>query len=157
MLEKAEVLVAIRPFRLGLPALAAAGGWGLYESQRLERISLDVPVAGLPPALDGFRILHLSDLHLGSFSLAGRTLDQALTSRTNPARPRRDHGRPRPRDRGRAPLEAALRRLKPRHGTFLTLGNHDVDDSRDPSSARPTSPTCRFPARRSCATRRSRW
>ncbi len=88
---------------------------------------------GLPPALDGLRILHLSDLHLGSFSLAGRTLDQALdfADETEP-----DliaiTGDLVTRDRGRAPLEAALRRLTPRHGTFLTLGNHDIDDSRDP-------------------------
>jgi predicted MPP superfamily phosphohydrolase len=90
-------------------------------------------VAGLAPGLDGLRILHLSDLHLGSFSLAGRTLDAALEWA----------GEIEPdlvaitgdlvtRDRGRGQLEDALGRLRPRLGTFLTLGNHDVDDSRDP-------------------------
>ena len=90
-------------------------------------------MAGLDAGLDGLRILHLSDLHLGSFSLAGRTLDAALdwAEEVEP-----DivaiTGDLVTRDRGRASLEAALARLTPRYGTYLVLGNHDVDDSRDP-------------------------
>ncbi len=88
---------------------------------------------GLDAGLDGLRILHLSDLHLGSFSLAGRTLDAALDW-AEEAEPDlvAITGDLVTRDRGRGPLEAALRRLQPRFGTYLTLGNHDVDDSRDP-------------------------
>jgi predicted MPP superfamily phosphohydrolase len=90
-------------------------------------------VPGLPPALDGLRILHLSDLHLGSVSLAGRALEAALDWAEG------EHpdlvavtGDLVTRDRGRAGLEAALGRLSPRFGTFAVLGNHDVDRSRDP-------------------------
>ena len=58
--------------------LLAAGGalaaWGLFEAQWLDRRVVDVPVQGLPPALDGLTILHLSDLHAGSPSLNLRTL-----------------------------------------------------------------------------------
>jgi predicted MPP superfamily phosphohydrolase len=90
-------------------------------------------VPGLAPGLDGLRILHLSDLHLGSFSLAGRTLDAALdwAEEIEPDLVAIT-GDLVTRDRGRVSLEAALGRLQPRLGTFLTLGNHDVDDSRDP-------------------------
>ncbi len=35
-------------------------------------------VPGLPDTLDGFRVLHLSDLHLGTLSLGGRALDRAV-------------------------------------------------------------------------------
>ena len=60
-------------------ALALAGlGWGLFEAQWVERHRVEVPVPRLPPELDGLRILHLSDLHLGSVSLNGRVLRRAV-------------------------------------------------------------------------------
>ncbi|MDQ3890413.1 MAG: metallophosphoesterase [Actinomycetota bacterium] len=100
--------------------------------------SLDVPISGLPPELEGFRILHLSDLHLGTLSLNGRALDRALewaqgerpdlVAITGDLVTRRG---------GKAKLEEALGRLAGRYGTFAVLGNHDVDDARDPFS-RPT-------------------
>jgi hypothetical protein len=117
-------------------ALAGAGlAWGLFEAQWVERRVIDVPVPGLPPALDGLRVLHLSDFHLGSPSLNARSLAVAvdwasaqeidlvaitgdLLSRT----------------RGEETLRAALRRLRARHGTFAVLGNHDVGFTRDPFS-----------------------
>ena len=45
--------------------LGAAMGWGLFEAgwPRLREVELDVP--GLPAELDGLRIAHLSDFHLG--------------------------------------------------------------------------------------------
>src|SRR3954453_21121280 len=55
--------------RRALAALLAGGGllagWGLFEAQWLEPRELRVPVAGLPPELDGLSILHLSDFHPG--------------------------------------------------------------------------------------------
>lgn len=50
--------------------IAGAGGilttWGLYESLVAPTvIEVDVPLADLPPALDGFRIVQLSDIHVG--------------------------------------------------------------------------------------------
>jgi predicted MPP superfamily phosphohydrolase len=92
-----------------------------------------VPVPGLAPALDGLRVLHLSDLHLGTVSLGARALGKAVdwAEREQP-----DlvviTGDLVTRARGRAVLEEALERLRPRLGTFAVLGNHDVDDSRDP-------------------------
>ena len=92
-----------------------------------------MPLPGLTPALDGLRVLHLSDLHLGTVSLGGRALGKAVAWAE---RERPDlvaiTGDLVTRARGRATLEQALRRLRPRLGTFAVLGNHDVDDSRDP-------------------------
>jgi predicted MPP superfamily phosphohydrolase len=117
-------------------ALAGAGfAWGLFEAQWVERHTVEVPVPRLAPALDGLRILHLSDFHLGSPSLNARSLSTAvdwaagqdvdfvavtgdLLSRT----------------RGEEGLRAAVRRLRSRHGTYVVLGNHDVGFTRDPFS-----------------------
>ena len=44
-------------------ALAMTYGW--FEAGWLRTRVLEVPVAGLPQQLDGLRIAHLSDFHLG--------------------------------------------------------------------------------------------
>jgi predicted MPP superfamily phosphohydrolase len=50
----------------GLPFVAAA--YGFFEERLNYRIlKVDVPVADLPPALDGLRIVQLSDIHAGDF------------------------------------------------------------------------------------------
>jgi predicted MPP superfamily phosphohydrolase len=94
-----------------------------------------VPLAGLVPELDGFRILHISDFHLGTVSLNGRALERAVSWAE------RDDldlvamtGDLLSRQRGEERLRGALRRLRARHGTYAILGNHDVDVSRDPFS-----------------------
>jgi len=104
----------------------------------VELNEIDVPLAGLAPELDGFRILHLSDFHLGTLSLNGRALERAvswaeqadldLVAMTGDLLSRQ---------RGEARLRNALRRLRARHGAYAILGNHDIDVTRDPFS-RPT-------------------
>ncbi len=43
---------------------AAISAWGLYEGQRVpDVVSREIAFPDLPPAFDGFRIAHLSDLH----------------------------------------------------------------------------------------------
>jgi predicted MPP superfamily phosphohydrolase len=60
-----------------ISAAAAAGlGWSLFEAQWVEFVEIDVPLKRLPRELDGFRIVHLSDFHLGTVSLNARTLDR---------------------------------------------------------------------------------
>ena len=59
-------------------AILAASGYGVIRQGRppgLERLNLPVP--GLPEALDGFSIAHLTDIHLGLWA-SQRELDQAL-------------------------------------------------------------------------------
>ena len=101
--------------------------WGLFESQWLELIEVEVALDGLPAELDGFTVLHLSDFHLGKRSLNGRVLDRAL-ARTEGRTPDlvAITGDLLSRPRGEDRLRAALRRLPSRHGTFAVLGNHDI-------------------------------
>ena len=112
-----------------IAGLAAAGlGWSLFESQWLELNELEVPIDGLPPELDGFRVLHLSDFHLGTVSFNGRTLERAvewaqegeldLVALTGDLLSRR---------RAIRRLGEAIRRLHAAHGVYAVLGNHDVD------------------------------
>jgi predicted MPP superfamily phosphohydrolase len=96
---------------------------------------LEVALPGLPPELDGLRIVHLSDFHFGVPSPGvGATWQAAVWARerepdlvaltgdllTNP--------------RGE-PMLRRLVRVLPRP-TFAVLGNHDLAISRDPQARR---------------------
>src|SRR5688572_14882280 len=49
---------------MSVGALAGVGAYGVaYERHHLSRIVRDVPVRGLPPALDGVRIGMITDVH----------------------------------------------------------------------------------------------
>jgi uncharacterized protein len=123
---------------LGLGAAAVGAAWALYEAQWVELNEVDVPLAGLALELDGFRILHLSDFHLGTLSLNGRALERAVSwAEQSDLELIAMTGDLLSRQRGEARLRDALRRLRARHGTYAILGNHDVDVTRDPFS-RPT-------------------
>src|SRR6266568_5628231 len=50
----------------GLPFLAVVYG-ATMGRLRYRVVTVDVPLAHLPPSLDGLRIVHLSDLHIGDF------------------------------------------------------------------------------------------
>ncbi len=121
-----------------LKALAIAGvggatgslGYGyLYERHRLEVTTADLPVSGLPEALDGLRIALVTDTHF-SATVPASDIDRAVRA-TLDAKPdliilggdyvtwgdRRYVG-------GAAELLAPLRAP---HGVFAVLGNHDDD------------------------------
>jgi hypothetical protein len=92
---------------------------------------LDMPVAGLPPALDGLRIAHLSDFHLGPRSRGAVAVRRAAEW----VRERRPDlvvvtGDLLSHPRGRHALDEALRGLDP----YAVLGNHDIAVTRDPFS-----------------------
>jgi predicted MPP superfamily phosphohydrolase len=114
---------------------AAVLAWGLFEAQWVDLVERDLPVRGLHPDLDGLRVLHISDFHLGTLSLNGRALRKAVDWAT-----RRDFdlvavtGDLVSRRRGVRTLTRELARLHPRHGTFAILGNHDIASTRDPFS-----------------------
>jgi len=115
-----------------LGTAAAAGlGWGWFEAGWVRLRTLDVEVDGLPAELDGLRIVHLSDFHLGVPSRGGRAVERGVdwAAELEPdlvcisgdllTHPR---GEPRLRELAqRLPLPA-----------FAVLGNHDVAISRDP-------------------------
>jgi uncharacterized protein len=123
----------VTPALLG--AAGAAAAWSLWEAQWVELVERDVAVPRLPPELDGFRVLHLSDFHLGTRSLNARALERATDWAS---RKELDlvaiTGDLVSRPRGRSALESALTRLRARHGVFAVLGNHDVAVTRDPFS-----------------------
>lgn len=115
---------------LGVVALAVfAYGW--FEAGWLRTRVLDVPVAGLPPALDGLRVAHLSDFHLGPPSrgsvavrravewVRGRRPDLVVVTGDLLSHPR-----------ARARLDELLRGLD----AYVVRGNHDVAVTRDPFS-----------------------
>jgi predicted MPP superfamily phosphohydrolase len=129
----------VAPSRRALAALAGGAGalaaWGLFESQWVEQRYLDVPVAGLPPALDGLSILHLSDFHAGSPSLNLRAMRKAVAFGvqeqpdmvviTGDIITRR---------RAEGAVVEQLARLDPPLGMYGALGNHDTGSTRDPFS-----------------------
>ena len=111
---------------------AAAVGWGWFEAGWVRYRVLEVEIPGLPPELDGVRLVHLSDFHLGVPSrgegavaravewTAARDPDLVLVTGDLLSRPR-----------GEARLRELVARL-PR--CYAILGNHDLAVSRDPFS-----------------------
>ena len=73
----------------------AAVGYGSFIQRTDFRVrEVDIPLAGLPPDLDGLRILQLSDIHLSAFlseAEFARVVDAALAASSPP---RRGHRRP---------------------------------------------------------------
>jgi uncharacterized protein len=64
-----------------LPPLVTAGfvGVALPQLSRFRVRQIDVPVAGLPPVLDGMTIAHVSDVHVGKYT-RGRVLDDIVAT-----------------------------------------------------------------------------
>jgi hypothetical protein len=109
----------------------AALVWGAYEAGWARLRTVEVPFWGLPSQLDGLRVAHLSDFHLGVPSRGARAVEAAVEwvedrepdlvlvtgdLLTHP--------------RGEARLRELLPRLGPR--CYVVLGNHDFGDARDP-------------------------
>jgi predicted MPP superfamily phosphohydrolase len=112
--------------------LAGGLAWGWFEAGWVRLRELPVPVPGLPPELEGLRVAHLSDFHLGSPSRGQAAVERAvawveerrpdLVTITGDLLARRS---------GEPALRAILERLP---GAFAVLGNHDYALSRDPFS-----------------------
>jgi len=106
--------------------------WGWFEAGWVRLRSVDVEVSALPVELDGMRIIHLSDFHLGPPSRGARAVQRAVAW----ARERDPDlvcitGDLVSRPRGEATLRTLVREL-PR--CYAILGNHDFAISRDPFS-----------------------
>ena len=119
---------AVRWSAIGVPLLALAVTLvGLVNARRVARVvEVDVPIAGLPAALDGYSIVQISDVHVGPTIKRGY-LD-AIVDRVNSLHPDaiaitgdlvdgsvhtlRPHTEP-------------LARLSARDGAFFVTGNHE--------------------------------
>ena len=115
---------------------AAAAAWGWFEAGWVRLETLDVPVRGLPEALRGLRIAHLSDFHLGIHGRGPKAGERAVEW----AAERRPDlvvvsGDLLSKPSGETMLRRLLERLP---GAFVVLGNHDFAHSRDPFS-RPSA------------------
>jgi predicted MPP superfamily phosphohydrolase len=114
----------------GVGAAAAAAAWGLFEASWVRLRQLEVPVEGLPEELDGARVAHLSDFHLGVPSPGARAVERAvdwvverkpelvLISGDLLTHPR-----------GERRLRRVIARVPE---AIAVLGNHDFGDARDP-------------------------
>ena len=124
-------------FRFGVVGFGrVARPFGLHRAGRRNALAvrlneLTFTFSDLPPAFDGYRILHLTDTHLDSLpelaavarhALAGVDVDMvALTGDI--------HGEHHaPLNASVEPLAAALCNLKARDGRYAVLGNHDPAD-----------------------------
>ena len=113
-----------------LAVALAAYGW--FEAGWVRLRVLELPVDGLPAELDGLRIAHLSDFHLGVPSRGVRAVERAVAW----VEERRPElvcvtGDLLSRRRGAPRLHGLLERLG---HPYLVLGNHDLALSRDPFS-----------------------
>jgi uncharacterized protein len=106
--------------------------YGWFEAGWVRLRVRELPLRGLPPELDGLRIAHLSDFHLGPPSRGVRAVERAVdwVAKRQPdlvcitgdllSRPRAERQ-----------LLALLAKLP---HPFVVLGNHDHAISRDPFS-----------------------
>src|SRR5213592_1572064 len=107
----------------GAVALTAAGTWG---ARRPGIVRVEVPIANLPRDLEGFRIVQLSDLHVGA--TLTRDFVERVVARANALAPDlialtgdvADGLVPALRDE-----VAPLARLEAPHGKFFVTGNHE--------------------------------
>lgn len=118
--------------RVGAAVAGVGLGWGHFEAGWVRLETLPCPLPGLPPELEGLRIAHLSDFHLGFPSRGTGAVERAvewveqrqpdLTLISGDLLSRRS---------GEPKLRALLARM-PR--CFAVLGNHDYAATRDPFS-----------------------
>lgn len=119
--------LALGAFALGL-RLTGLYARGVRNALDIRLNAFEVALPGLPDAFDGYRILHLADLHIDALdafparlaALAG-SVDCDLCALTGDYR-FRVHGPADSVGPGMRMLTAALR---PRDGVFAILGNHD--------------------------------
>jgi len=113
---------------VALPFAASASGVSTSYDFRVEEREVVVP--GWPRALDGLRVAHLSDIHVGGGMTRERLL--RVAELTNGCRPDlvAHTGDFLTHQRGDfdAPLYEALARVRAPLGQWACLGNHDYDD-----------------------------
>ncbi len=114
------------------PAILTGGAalWSEWQLDHFRVRGLDVPVHGLPPALEGLTLAHVTDIHVGHFT-HGRVLEE-IVRRTNDLNPDLVMLTGDLINTSLHDLPAAIdlvRGLRSRYGVFLCEGNHDLFDN----------------------------
>lgn len=109
-----------------LALLAATMGFGLYNAGRVRVERVDLSLPRLPQAFDGYRIVQISDLHVGVF--LGRPFIEKIAQEIEALSPDMivltgDVGDGMPKER--LDSLAPLARLHPRDGKYFVPGNHE--------------------------------
>jgi uncharacterized protein len=119
------------PVIAGVAAAAvAAAAWGLFEATWVRLRELELTIERLPRELDGIRVAHLSDFHLGAPSPSVRAVERAV----NWVAEREPDlvlisGDLLTHPRGESKLRELIDRIP---DAYAVLGNHDFGDARDP-------------------------
>jgi uncharacterized protein len=104
--------------------VSSYGVWRAFQPPNIREVQVKLP--GLPRSLDGFRIVQITDIHIGN--VLGRPFLEELVRRCNALKPDMmaitgdlvdgsvEH---------LAPAVSALRGLKSREGSFFIMGNHE--------------------------------
>ena len=128
-LTRRDVLRGAAATGVGLAVGPVAYG-AAYERHRLVRVDADLPVSGLPPALDGLRVGLITDVH-HSASVSADDVTRAVELLRRAAPDLVVLGGDYVTYGNRAYVEAVAELLAPLanapHGSFAVLGNHDDD------------------------------
>ena len=119
-------VAADKPLRALAGDLSKVGKTALDEANTLTVERVEIALKRLPPKLDGFRIVHLSDTHHSRFTdieHISRAVEMANESRPDMALLTGDYVS---HDADYiAPVAETLGKLESEFGTFACLGNHD--------------------------------
>lgn len=126
--DRSRFLTQVAVLAGGLPAVVLSYGI-VRNAYRYQVREVDVPIAGLPPKLDGLRIAQISDIHSGSFYRREPILDGVRA--LNDLRPdiacfTGDLVNARATEI--EPYIDIFSRVEARYGTFSIIGNHDYGD-----------------------------
>ena len=93
---------------------------------------IEVPIKGLSPELDGYRIAHLSDLHIGAFTpawWARRWVERSNAEKPDLVAVTGDYVTSG--TRFHADIADVVSGLRAKDGVFCSMGNHDYFDGED--------------------------
>ena len=123
------------PVNLGLLGVSGAlSGYGLHEAIKFPSVvRVQVPLPNLPPGLEGFRIVQLTDIHIGPMIKHG--FMRRVVERANALEPDMialtgdlaDGSVPHLKN-----AVAPLADLAARHGSFFVTGNHEYYSGAEP-------------------------
>jgi uncharacterized protein len=129
-LEGGESHVVLHGAALSYGFSLLVATWGVWVRRRwLRVVHVDIPIAGLSPELDGYRIAQISDLHIGNYDSKGRGLEWAArVNRLEPDLVAVTGDLVTTGTRFYEDVADVLGALRGKDGVFVSMGNHDQWD-----------------------------